>query len=430
MSKRDDIPSMRRRTSTGKFHDFFAGLKKNKISHTSDNSDSSLKNSHKKNDRSHLKIIKAPSSRKMVTIAVITGFLAVVISLMFVISVLSPISFVESTRNFFAGIGASGSFPVELSVSSRNDIKKMGNDVVLVTDSNINLYTSGGGKIFSRQHGYSNPRSITSDSRVLTFDSGTNEYRIDNRYENVYSGTTDNAILCAAMARNGVYALNTYSSKYICETTVYSADFIPLFRWNSAEQHITSIALSSNGKQLAVGSVGAVEGKYISTVRIFNINSTEAILTKEFSDKMILAVNYNVDGTWSAVFENSYVTLFNDRDPIEISFDEGDVSCLDLSNNTYDLLIITNYNDQNHNRVLVVESNGTIVKDIVFDKTVVSCSVSDNYVFLLSKGKVTRMDIEGDDVLETEVPADCMFALESGKNVITVNTGHLSKSSF
>ncbi len=429
MGKHDEIPSMRCRTSTGKFRAFFS-KNKNKPSVAQADSDNSLKNSHKRSDRSYLKVVKAPTSRKSLTILIVSLFLVTVLTVMFIISLFAPVSFVESTENFFAGIGASGDFPVELSVSTGNDIRKVGNDVLLLTDANINLYTSGGGKIFSRQHGYSNPKAVCSTTRVLTFDSGSTSYRIDNRSETVIDSACSGAILCAAISHNGTYALNTYSSQYICETTVYSNEGEPRFRWNSAEQHITAIALSNDGKQLAVGSVAAKNGKYVSNVRIFNINSTEAVMVQEFPDELILSLSYNNDGSWGAVFENSYVTVFNDREPVLLSFNEGALNSLDITNSDYDLLVLSNYNDESQNRVLVVDSNGKIVKDTVFEDNVVSCSISDDYIFLLSKGKVTRMDISSDDAVETSVATDCVFALPCGRNVITVNSTYLSKSSF
>ena len=429
MSKRDDIPSMRRRTSTGKFTAFFS-KNKNNASVTQSDSDNSLKNSHKKSDRSYLKIVKSPKSRRSLTIVIVSVFLVTVMTAMFIISLFSPVSFVESTENFFAGIGASGDFPVELSVSARNDIRNVGNDILLLTDSNINLYTSGGGRIFSRQHGYSNPKSVCSQTRILTFDTGSTSYRVDNRSETVINSTTNGAILCAAISYNGTYALNTYSAQYICETTVYSNKGEARFRWNSAEQHITTIALSNDGKQIAIGSVGAKNGEYISTVRIFNINSTEAVMVQEFSNQLILSVSYNDNGSWGAVFEDSYVTVFDDRDPVLLNYNEGNLNALDVNNKDYDLLVLSNYNDKNKNRIVVVDPNGNIVKDTVFEDDVVSCSISDDYVFLLSKGKVTRMDIEGEDSVETEVSSDCIFALPCGRNVVTVNSTYLTKSSF
>lgn len=428
MAKRDDIPSMRRRTSVGRFGDAVSRLFKK--DHNTNSSDGTVfHNSHKKSDRSHIKIVRAETGAKTLTLVIVSVFLVVLLLFLLVANLLSPVGFVESTENFFAGIGVSGKFPARLSASTQNNLANVSDDIALLTDANISLYNSKGGRIFSRQHGFAKPQMVTSVSRVLTYDSGSTGYRIDNRSKTVTEGNTDEAILCAALSRNGSYAITTYSSQYICETTVYSSDSEARFRWNSAEQYVTCIALSNDGKQLAVGSVGAKEGEYLSTVRVFNINSTDAVTVREFPNDLILSLSYNTDDSWGVVFENSYATVFNNKESVVHSFNGAKLSAIDLKGES-DLIVLSNYNAENQNTVLVYDKNSNCTKEIMFEKNVISCCISDNYIFILSKGSLTRFDLSGDGSKEIQVASDCVFAVPSGKNAVTVSSSALSKHHF
>ncbi|MGN1081446.1 MAG: DUF5711 family protein, partial [Acutalibacteraceae bacterium] len=287
MKRQDNIPQMRKRTGVGKLRSvFFRATDKIGVELSDSDSITSIRSTKKMHRKSGIKIVKRPARRSTKAIVISVSCISVMLVVFLLINVISPVGFTESAKNFFAGVGVSGKFPVELSASSVNNISSVGSDIALLTDSNINLYNSRGGRIFSRQHGYSNPKMVSSKSRVLTYNSGSTGYRIDNRNGTVAECDAYASIICAAISDSGYYAVTTFSSQYICETTVYSAEGEARFRWSSAEGYIISVALNKTGRQLAIGTVGASGGLYKSVVHIFNINSADAVFTYEYTDDL------------------------------------------------------------------------------------------------------------------------------------------------
>jgi hypothetical protein len=109
----------------------------------------------------------------------LAGILALIVAVVMLVNACVPIGVFEYVQNVLAGSGTGGGFPVEVSLGN-HQLLSVGSDVALLNDSSLLLYKANGKQLFNRQHGYSEPAFTACSARVLVFDRGGKDLRVEN----------------------------------------------------------------------------------------------------------------------------------------------------------------------------------------------------------------------------------------------------------
>ena len=217
---------------------------------------------------------------------------------------LAPAAVSEWVNNAVTGGEGGDGFPVAITGSNVVSMQSMGSQVAVLTDTSLLMYNERGGEIVSRGHTYADPLLDTSGSYALVAELGGTRYMLGTKKEALRSDRVSNAILGAAVDSNGSVALATESSRsYMSEVVVFDRTGAETFHWYSVDLTVVDVALSPNGKRVAVLGLSAENGEMKSTLLIFRLagSQTTAEYTYSASGAMMAAVHYYGNGRVAAV---------------------------------------------------------------------------------------------------------------------------------
>ncbi|HIY09334.1 MAG TPA: hypothetical protein H9680_08355 [Firmicutes bacterium] len=215
-------------------------------------------------------------------------------------------------QDFFASLRSGPGYPVEADLGGEADLYSLGRDIALVTESTLTIYTPSAKESASFRHGYSNPLCITNDNRILTFDRGGRQLRVDSHSANLWTlQLEDGQIFSAAMAENGTVALCRSSSQYQREITVYDSHFQEIWHWYT-EQMVVDVALNGDGSQLAVHEVTAENGELVSMVTLLSTDDDQPEASIPFRGQLVMGLSFNSQGQ-VAILTDRQAALYNQR---------------------------------------------------------------------------------------------------------------------
>nr|MCR4888739.1 DUF5711 family protein [Ruminococcus sp.] len=116
---------------------------------------------------------------------------------------------------------AEGNFPIDINGGEQYQLSCSNGNVIVLSDSYIYFYNEEGGLVTSRQHAYSNAVMEASNGRALIFESGGNDFSVEDRGGILYSQHLDTNIMFARLSKEGYTAVVMTSDNYDCEIKVY-----------------------------------------------------------------------------------------------------------------------------------------------------------------------------------------------------------------
>jgi len=193
--------------------------------------------------------------------------------------------------DLLASYASGDGYPAELPPGRVLGLSPIGKDLVLLTDTQVSIFNSQGKRTASYEHGYTNPICLTNGDRVLTFDRGGKKFRVDSRSKQLYSGSSDFAIVAADIALSGQVAVAGGSKYYQSSVTVYDQEYDQIYIRETADL-VTGVCLTNNGRGMAVTSVAAVNGSLDSTITFFDFGSEDPVASLSLPGELVLSTAY------------------------------------------------------------------------------------------------------------------------------------------
>ena len=325
--------------------------------------------------------------RRMQTAAAVCVVLAIIIS---ILQFLSPVGVLEVSGNLLKTIGP-GSYPIELYGTAVLNSATKFNYYYVLTDLQLNAISAGGKEIYSVSHGFTSPIMKTSETRALIFDQNGSKLDIYNLNGLTSSVNTKNNILTAAIARNGTYAVVTEAPDYAASISVYDKNDVLLYEWYSAKDPVNNIAISPDGKKIAVTTLDASDGALHSKLLVLGFDSANPVYSTDFSNSVVYSLENSADGfvvstaqsfahiTWDKYERKDYNS---DRNlAFSRSTSSGTVLAFNRASNRADNHIVVFSKDGQ--KTAEFDFNG-IISDIVMAKDHIYC-ISDTNVYFFDK---------------------------------------------
>ncbi len=174
------------------------------------------------------------------------------------------------------GVSQSGSgFPLSFPSGNIVDIEAVDSSVFVLTNEMLFCINSSGKLKFSEVLNYSEPVMKTSGKYGIVFDRMSGKYLVVSKSRIIYSGKSiDSAqIITAQIAGDGSYAIASRSGEAACVLTYYDKKGTEKFRWACMKDHIVTIAISSNRRNLACAALSASDGEIETKVYLLDIYS-------------------------------------------------------------------------------------------------------------------------------------------------------------
>lgn len=209
-------------------------------------------------------------------------------------------------------------FPVQLPGSASYKFSALGDNFLLLTDTYLYTYTTGGKQIFALQHGFVNPIEKTNSKRVLVFDKGAHKFAMYNKTSEIYNVTIeDDTIVSAFISNSERVAVVTSGSRYSNILYVYDGNGKRLYTRKFVNENVMQVAFTPDEQNVIVTTITAANGEVVTNIYKYDINTDNSEIWKyTVNDTITLDVSINNDT--ATVFGDNKTFCLNTTDGTEI----------------------------------------------------------------------------------------------------------------
>lgn len=322
----------------------------------------------------------------------------------------------EGFRTMLAKIGSGNGFPYPLSGISASELLGAGSDLVLIDDSGVRVIDSTAKEISNIEHSFDHPIAESSGGRILLYDIGAKQFRIQSKTRALFEKQTDYIILTASLGRDGSCAVATRADGAESMLTVYDKNHKEAFRWACAKEHIVSCDVSDNGKKYAVAVLGVDNGSVYSKVYVFEKNSTEPYASFEYKDSALTQVKF-LDDDRLLIFGNNVCEIIDGKtvaNKIDVSVNTP--SRLFVSENNTAVLVLSKYSSTTQKIVKVYSKSGQEMFSAEVTGIVKSVSTDGKYTAVLTDSQVCIYNMKGEMTGKAELTSDPIGVAVYGKH--------------
>ncbi len=361
--------------------------------------------------------------KRRVAIRIIALFLSLLLIILAIIyrDKLSPDAISNwLSQSVTADSGKTG-FPVQLPPGEILSVDAQGSNVLVTNQTGLYFYSPSGKLLRSVNHAKKNAQAICSGDNVLAFEVGGSLYSVETDSKTKISKELKASILTGAISKNGRFALVTDSDVYTCDMQVYDKNGNAVFKWSPSGSAISAVALSQDGYHVAAATVYTQNGKLISGVHLFSTSKSEALISKNLEDEIVLKLNCQSNSI-SVITDKGYFTV-NSEGEIVKRYDFGEKKL--ITSKPYKngmVFVFEDVNDPNKSVLSVVSKDANEIAGVNIDGKAIDSDISGETVYILTQSHLYSYDVEtairrGTAALEDEGERLC--ATVGGGYVVT-----------
>ena len=350
--------------------------------------------------------------KRLVTLCV--SFIVVASILIFCFS--SPTGPIERITNAFALMG-SGEFSDNFTGTKVLSLQTINNKAFALTNSHLCGYTSSGKSFLSLQHNFSKPVLEVAEERALVYNRESNKFIIANNSDLLFEQSVEQPIFCADISRNGSVAFVCDSASFSAQIVVFDKNMEQYYTWYLADGLISDIAISDNGKYVALAVLKVANGIFTTELYCLDTSEQEPLVVKKLSDETV----YKIESVSSSNF-----VYTSDKRVAFLDWETGQaVSDNNLGAPAYFCnasdYYLTLYGETNHSDIVLYNDSGEIKHQFEYNGIIDDISVYNDNVFILSGNQVFYFDFlnQNKDSLTLESKPDYILGVEEG--ILTVN---------
>ncbi len=374
----------------------------------------------KKKKEAELRVVKGKKLAQKRRLRAVSVTIAAVAIVVMILQLAFPAGIIETVSNGLRLMG-SGSYPIRLEGTKTLNTVSKGGYYYVLTNTYITACTGSGKSLFSYPHGFERPVLKVSAARALVFDQNGTQALIFNHKGLKSTVNTEKNILTAAISDSGNYALATRSDKYVAAVTVYSKKGERLYEWFSAENNVNALALSPNGKKLAVASFKSEVGQYNSNISVFNYKAVDPEFKKEFDNTLIYTLDTTHRSGFAVVSQNAISFIKWGRYKSSEYKNDYNVALFKASKNGL-VAVFNRENDKTDNRIAVFSRGGVMKSEISFKGIISDIEVFGGHIYCISDTKIYLIGNNSEILRKTECGFGAVKLAVTETNTATVIT--------
>lgn len=170
-------------------------------------------------------------------------------------------------------------WPARTGIPEILQLEPLAGGFVELGDKDLVVYSSGGSRLRSIQHGYARPVISAGNSRFCVYNRSGNELRIENRSKTINTKIFDYPILMAKMSPDGSIAVVTGTKRGLAELTVLDPSLKFRYSWTTSEKEgiPSRVAFASDNRRFAVSCLTAENGSLVSNLYFLDIRNDKII---------------------------------------------------------------------------------------------------------------------------------------------------------
>jgi len=376
--------------------------------------------------RENMNVVKGNKLQRIRKTRITLAALVAVVLAITLLSLLLPVGIMENVNNLFAMAGKGG-YPIELYGSQTLNAVSSGNYYYVLTDTNVNIRSNNGKEIFNVSHGYTKPVLKTTSTRALVFDQGGKGLFIANLREKVIEREFENTILNAAISRCGTYAVAYNADNYASVVSVYNKKDKLLYEWYSADETVNNIAVSPNGKKIAVSTVTASGGKLVSKLYVFGYDSANPLYTLDLGENLVYNVEGGIHSGFSVVTASGFKYIT--RSKYKISEYSTDLQLTTFKASSKGMVAVSTLaGNKSDNKIAVFNARGKKLSEFSFNGIISDIQISRNHIYCMSDSRVSIYSKDGELLRDAECDFSAVrLSVLSAYSVAVIKNDEISR---
>lgn len=313
--------------------------------------------------------------------------------------------------------------------SELTDGIKLSSGNIAVTGKSLISFKANGEKRYTENIGYSSPVFKSSDKKYIAFERSTGKYTVADKSEIIYQGDLEEEIINADIASNGNYAIITRSAQSTLVATVYSSKNATMFSWECTDDYLTDVALSKNGKSVAVSSINVSNGDPYSRIYYFNVDSLEIESKLEYPNETVYRIKFIDNKKISVITDISYMIAdMKEAQSQVVSYEYDELAGFSFGSKSSVAILKKEFGSLNDKNLMVIDKNCEKVFEKSIESDILDFKTDSKNVYVLISGKILVYSISsgerGDDI---EVDASSSKLMISGNNAFTFSENSVYK---
>lgn len=324
----------------------------------------------------------------------------VVVLFLVVIAAFAGLKIAEKTsvETLSSENSSGGAYPVSFSTNDIKDVKKAGNNLVVLTKKFATVLSKGGNILSETSVVYGDSAVCTKDNDILVFDRLSNKYVIIDKKGNTTERKTSlsNKIYNAKITDDGRVLLSLKSDSSSSLVSVTDKKGNDKFVWSCTQEYIADMGVSDNGKTLYLAGISAEGGEMYTMVYAVNMKKgTEK--SYKIPSEALIALN-EISSDKFNVLTNEGIYIFDS------SKDEMLINSI-----SFDSELLYWSADEKGNVAVVTHNAGNLAEDML---RVYSANGAEEYSVSLQSG-IQDLCIDKDEAYL--LYQDCVVAVKNGK---------------
>lgn len=326
-------------------------------------------------------------------------------------------------------------FPLNIqgvNITAGNFVRK-GQDICYSSDTRTQVLNNYGKTVFNVPHAFITPVLTSSSNYALVYNLGGTGYQVIDRDGAAYSADMQDNILTGAVNDNGIYALVTQSGGYLSKLWVYNEEHEQIFAYSFADYYVTSVSLSSAGRQAVVSGVSALNGLDITSLYVLDFTKDTPLWFSEFEDNLIYEVRYLSDRYACAVGRSASYVVHTGNGNVETFDYEGKaLTAYDINTDTGTYtLSLSNSGDGRNCDIISFGTGGRKERSFAVGQKIIGVSSYKGRVALLTSGSVLLYTKDGSHIGDKALRSDPhSVVLYTGSDAYVLCTGYIDTISW
>lgn len=296
---------------------------------------------------------------------------------------------------------AEGNFPLNI---TNDDIdyqfSKIGENLVMLSDTHMYIYSDKGELKDTRQHDYSNSILKTSNKRALVYESGGKNFKVEGTRNTIYTKNMPNTIIFARINEKGYVAVVTTAEMYSCELTVYNEHGEEVYNRGCVDR-IEDLSFTNSNDGVIVATVDALEGQIVTKVMYLNFTNEEKIWTSQPLETLCIDIQMTNSGN-IFLFGDTKCAYYDMQGNQLAGYSYKNDLISGYSNNGQCAILFEN-EERRKTTLLLIENEQKTPIEIVVDNDIKKIYVEDNLIYILKNNSLDTYDFEGTLLATSEV---------------------------
>ncbi len=306
-------------------------------------------------------------------------------------------------------------------------VEAIGNRILILGEDNSLVLDGKAGEQFRLQLSNASSKVTALNGRALIYGNGSQNVIMHSKTEQLGSVKENGAVVTAAISENGWFATTYASEGTHSVLTVYNNEFEKEFIWQCADERINAIALSPDGKSVAVSAMGVENAEIYSRLMIFNTKESAPVYDSKINSTLFLKLYFPSKDTVVAVGDNKTLVIGKDGEKKnELAYAENSFS-LSATDEKGNVAVCRTEFGGTRSAITVFKKDGSTACSVTVQGEATGLDVSSNRVAVTCGSELVVYNFKGEEKerFQTSAPATQVMIC-SGK-FFTVEDGKICK---